>query len=207
MPNLVDLSLKDFTNAVAAKTPTPGGGSVGAAAAAQGAALAVMVARFSKGEACAGAAIELEPVVSNLTALVDADAEAYSLVDAALKLPKGTDEEKKRRRESLQSALKKAAEVPLKTMEQALEGMRPLAVLAREGNTNLSSDLGGAVQMLSTGLQIASLNVQVNVAGIRDKNVKQELSSRSSQMMQEAARLVQETLRAMESGRGIEKSK
>ena len=65
MADLVDLPLKDFIQAVAAKTPTPGGGSVAAATAALGAALGVMVARYSKGEACAGAAADLEKGVAD----------------------------------------------------------------------------------------------------------------------------------------------
>jgi formiminotetrahydrofolate cyclodeaminase len=199
---LVDLPLKDFLAAVAARTPTPGGGSVAAAAAGAGTALGIMVARYSSTDGCARAVPDLEKHLTALTGLVDADAHAYDGVKKAMELPKGSDQ----RKEAMQAALVKAAEVPLQTMAAALDAMRSLPVLAKEGNTNLSSDLGGAVHLLSTGLQIAALNVQVNVASIRDKDVKQKLASRSSQLMQDAARLVQETLAAMAGSRDTGKS-
>ena len=197
MPPLVDLPLKDFIQAVAAKMPTPGGGAVAAAAAAQGAALAVMVARYSKGARCAGAAAELERHVSALTALVDEDAEAYRRVDAAIQLPKKSDEEKARRGESMEAAFAQAAEVPLRLMETALAALRQLPILGEEGSRRLASDLGGAVHMLSAGMQMAQLYVRVNAASLRDAALRERLTARSLDLMREAAVVIQSTLSAM----------
>ena len=47
---LIDRSLKEFTDALAARTATPGGGSVAAYLAASGAALVEMACRFTAGE-------------------------------------------------------------------------------------------------------------------------------------------------------------
>jgi formiminotetrahydrofolate cyclodeaminase len=194
---LADSSVREFLSSVAARAPTPGGGSAAAAAAALGAALGVMVARFSSGQACARAAEALERALAELTGLIDADAEAYGGVDAAMKLARGTADQKKRRAEALQSALAAAAEVPLRTMEAALAAMGELPALGREGNANLSSDLGAAAQLLSAGLQAASLNVGVNAAAIRDAALKARLTGRVSEIVKEAAGRVQETLAAI----------
>jgi len=43
-----EMRLSDFLEKIAAKTPTPGGGSVSAAVGAMGAALGVMTARYSE---------------------------------------------------------------------------------------------------------------------------------------------------------------
>lgn len=197
MPALIDLPLRDFVAAVAARTPTPGGGAVAAAAAAQGAALGVMVARYSKGDACAAAAAALDGHVAALVALVDEDAEAYRQVDAALQLPKKTDAEKQRRQDSMQAAFKAAAGVPLRLMETALEALRQLPALAREGNANLASDLGGAIHLLSAAMQMAQLYVRVNTASMRDVALRDSLAARSRDLMQGAASVIQATLTAM----------
>src|SRR5437773_1034640 len=51
---LKDLKLADFIEAVSAKTPTPGGGSVAAAASAMGAALGIMAPRVTDHADAAG---------------------------------------------------------------------------------------------------------------------------------------------------------
>lgn len=200
MPKLIDLTLKDFLEAVAAKTPTPGGGAVAASAAASGAALGVMVARYSDPKACAEVGVELEHLMRLLGRLVDEDAEAYQRVDAALSMAKESPEQKKVRSEAMQKAFRKAAEVPLGVMGSALAALKRLPVLGREGNRNLASDLGGAVHLLSAGMQMAHLYVRVNATGLRDAEVKQGLTSKAAELMGEAARHVQETLVAMGGG-------
>ena len=85
-----------------AKKSTPGGGAAAALTGAQGAALVMMVAEFTIGnekyaefeEACKGARAANSYVYANLAMLVDQDAEAYSKVVEARKMPDGTDAEK-----------------------------------------------------------------------------------------------------------------
>lgn len=163
---LAEQKLDDLLEAVAAKKPTPGGGSVSAAVGALGAALGVMTARFSDNH---DAELALEAARVGLLKLVDADAEAYGQVASAMALPKATDEEKKRRKEVLQNALVEAADVPLKGMDLALSGLEALAALAPVCNRYLVSDLSSSAHFLEAALVGCGENVKVNAASMADK--------------------------------------
>jgi formiminotetrahydrofolate cyclodeaminase len=177
-----DLRLADFLEAVAAKTPTPGGGSVSAVVGALGASLGVMTARFSDTPEEAHA---LDGLRKEFLELADQDADAYGQVNSAMALPKSTEEEKKRRKEALQNALGEAAEVPLRGMELASRGLRALASLAPRCNKHLVSDLYGAATFLEGALLGCGENVKINAAALTDK-------ARRSRLEEEHARRVAE---------------
>jgi formiminotetrahydrofolate cyclodeaminase len=178
--------LSDFVEAVAAKTPTPGGGSVSAAVGALGAALGVMAARFSDAPEAERA---LDEVKNAFLPLIDQDAEAYGQVNSAMALPKGSDEEKKRRKEALQNALGEAAEVPLQGMALSLRGLRALADLAPRCNRHLVSDLTAAVGFLEAALWGCGENVRINAAGLADKSRREALEKEHGRRTEEGAEL------------------
>ena len=179
---LIDTRFSDLVEAVAAKTPTPGGGSVSAAVGALGAALGIMTARFSDAfDVEAG----LEGVKAEFLKLVDADAEAYGQVNSAMSLPKGTEEEKARRKAAVQNALFEAAEVPLNGMMLAARALGTLAELGPRCNKHLVSDLAGAVHFLEAALAGCGENVRINAASIHD-------AARRERLEKEHARLVAE---------------
>jgi glutamate formiminotransferase / formiminotetrahydrofolate cyclodeaminase len=196
---LIDAKLSAFVEMVAAKTPTPGGGSVSAAACAMGTALGVMTARFSEGPGAAEAAEKLEPIKEEFVRLIDADAAAYDRVDAALGLPKKEPGEKTRRREALQSALKEAAEVPLQGMRTAVRSLEALQGLSLACNKNLASDLGSAALMLEAGLLGCSLNVKANTKALVDREVAVAMETEAGRLIGEAGRLRGEILKTVES--------
>lgn len=191
---LVETKLKDFVEMVAAKTPTPGGGSVSAAVCAMGAALGIMAARYSPGTTPSEAAERLESVQGEFLRLVDLDAAAYGRVDAALGLPKTTVVEKNRRKEALQSALKEAAEVPLQGMRLAVGALEAVRHFAADSNKNLASDLGGAALMLEAGLLGCGLNVKGNARSIQDAALAAQLEEEAGRLVAEAGRLRGEVL-------------
>lgn len=195
---LSDMKLADFVEAVAAKTPTPGGGSVAATAASLGAALGIMAARFSQGPEPQEAAGRLEGLKAELLPLIDQDAEAYDRVSSAFGLPKGTEEEKKRRKDVIQNALKEAAQVPLKVMMISLRALEALASYAPKCNRNLASDLGGAMLMLSAGLETAAYNVRINAASITDRAVREGLQQEDRKLMGRAGELRSQLLRELD---------
>src|SRR5215510_12308713 len=161
-----EMKLSDFLEKIAAKTPTPGGGSVSAAVGAMGAALGVMTARYSD-------ALEpehaLDEIKNEFLALVDSDAEAYGAVNSAMALPKDSDDTKRRRKEALQIALGEASEVPLKGMMLAVRGLKALSDLAPTCNKNLVSDLAGAATFLESALSGCGENVRINAVALTDK--------------------------------------
>jgi formiminotetrahydrofolate cyclodeaminase len=161
-----EMKLSDFLEKIAAKTPTPGGGSVSAAVGAMGAALGVMTARYSDAN---DPERTLDEVKNEFLVLVDADAEAYGQVNSAMALPKDSDDTKRRRKEALQIALGEASEVPLKGMMLAIRGLKALADLSPQCNKNLVSDLSGAATFLESALRGCGENVRVNAGALTDK--------------------------------------
>lgn len=161
-----EMKLSDFLEKIAAKTPTPGGGSVSAAVGAMGAALGVMTARYSDASEPEHA---LDEVKNEFLALVTADAEAYGQVNSAMALPKDSEDTKRRRKEALQIALGEASEAPLKGMMLAVRGLRALSDLAPTCNKNLVSDLAGATTFLESALSGCGENVRINAVLLTDK--------------------------------------
>lgn len=164
-----DQSLRDFCSAVAAKTPTPGGGSVSAVCAALAASLGAMAAKFpapngqaGSTESLARASRELEELARSFLELAEEDASAYDKVDQALRLPKGNEEEKAKRLTLLQDALRGAARVPLRGMQASLRSMEVLATIARLASPSLASDIAVAASVTGAGFHGCFLNVEVN---------------------------------------------
>lgn len=189
---LVDMKLADFTEALGARTPTPGGGSASAAAAAMGAALGVMAARFSEGPEAVDAASETDGIKRDLLALVDRDAQAYDRISSAYGLPRGTEEEKKRRTAAIQEALVGAAEAPLHGMRVALRGLASLKRFAPRCNKNLLSDLAGGATLLYAGIVGCGHNVEVNAIAIKDGEIRRRLMEEFDRLRQEGALLADE---------------
>jgi formiminotetrahydrofolate cyclodeaminase len=181
-----EMKLSDFLEKIAAKTPTPGGGSVSAAVGAMGAALGVMTARYSDASEPEHA---LDEIKNEFLALVDADAEAYGQVNSAMALPKDSDDTKRRRKEALQIALGEASEVPLKGMMLAVRGLKALADLAPTCNKNLVSDLAGATTFLESALSGCGENVRINMVLLVDKVRRGRLEKEHDRLSAEAKAL------------------
>src|SRR5687768_4675225 len=135
-------SLGGFVSAVAAPTPAPGGGSVAAHAGALGAALAQMVAGLTIGKKKYAAvesemkevALKASALVTELAALGPKDAEAYTRVMAAYKLPGETPQDAASKKEAVTEALLGAAEVPLETARACVRVLELAAIVAERGN-------------------------------------------------------------------------
>ncbi|MGD0695650.1 MAG: glutamate formimidoyltransferase [Terriglobia bacterium] len=174
-PALSDLA-KGFVEAVAADTPTPGGGSVSALAGALAAALGEMVCGITlKKKSMVAhhpmvqeARDRLAGLRQRLMEAVDCDAASYESVLAAFKLPKSTEAEQAARREAIESASKKAAEVPLETAQLAVEVARLADSLRPITAPQAASDLSVAHHLAGTALQGALTNVRANLPSIHD---------------------------------------
>lgn len=194
---LINLTLQEFADEVASSSPAPGGGSVAAYAGVQGYALMAMVARLTIGrEKFAAVENEMKELLQiasakqvRLLELVDEDTEGFKFVMAALALPKDSDEEKKFRREELERATQKAAEIPLETAVLCLDGLRLIPELLNKGNPNALSDMGVAALSLKTGLEGALYNVRINALGLKTLEVKNEFLERTESMLEEGNRL------------------
>jgi len=168
-----------FLDRLADGSPTPGGGSAAASAAAMGAALAGMVARLTIGKkkyaevearmrAMAAAADDLR---RRLTLAVDQDAEAFEDVLRAMRMPQTTEAEKTVRAEALERATRQAARVPLGVALAAADVAELAAEAAKIGNRNAISDAATAVAMARAAAESAALNVRLNAQSLADRAV------------------------------------
>lgn len=169
--------IDEFLERLASSDAVPGGGSVAALEVAMGASLLAMVCGLTMGrekfQAVAGEIEEIHgqavQIRDSAWKLVDADADAFSRVSEAMKLPRSSDEEKTCRRLAVQDALKGAVDPPLEAMRQAAAGIRLAQRLTPIGNPSAISDVGSAALSLQAGFHAARLNVDINLASIKDE--------------------------------------
>lgn len=174
---LVDMSVKSYLDVLASDAPAPGGGSVSALSAAQGAALVAMVCNLTipkekyseHRDLCIRVKDDILSIYDELVIGIDKDTEAFNKVSAAFKLPKDTDEQKAARSKAIQEATITATEVPYETMELCMEGLAVTERIVGKSNPNASSDLGVAALNLLAGLKGAYLNVKINLPSIKDE--------------------------------------
>lgn len=191
-------SQPDFTDALAAATPTPGGGSAAAYAGAMAAGLVSMVARLTidkKGyedqeKKMANILEESESLRAELAAGVDRDSQAFNQVMAAYKLPKA-DPDRKR---SIQEATLEAALVPLEMAEKSLLVMGLALKAARSGNLNAISDAGSAVNLAYAAIKSAAYNVRINLSGLDD----QKKAGKMAQAIEAVENKAKESLDALD---------
>ena len=171
-----DLPLNQFLDALASKEPVPGGGSGAAMGGALGAALVSMVCNLTigkKGYEAVDADMrqlleQSEAIRLEMPGLLEADTQAYSLVMAAYRLPRATDEEKEKRQVLLQQRFREAAEVPMRIAERCAMVVDLALPAARMGNKWAVSDAGVGALFGEACLRAALLNVEINLASIDD---------------------------------------
>ena len=197
-----DRTLEEFLAAVAAPTPTPGGGSVSALAGALSVALSRMVAGLARGKkGYEGAEAELaqlesraKKIQARLEALIDEDARAYDAVMEAMRLPKSTEKEKAARVEAMQRAYRKATEVPLETMERCVEALELAEAAVKKGNRGAVTDAAVAVLLAESAIRGASLNCSINIASIRDEAFRTEAEERVEHLLKRADEIGHEAM-------------
>ncbi|MBI4870496.1 MAG: glutamate formimidoyltransferase [Candidatus Riflebacteria bacterium] len=195
-----DQGMGPFLDSVAAKTETPGGGSVAALAGALSAALGAMVCRFTLGkkkfadrkDLLERALVRLEELRADLTAAVSEDAAAFDAVMCAMKLPKDSEEQACHRAAKMQEAFEKAISVPLRVMERSVESLELARTLVAKGNPNLASDAGSAVQTARAATACASYNVRINLKGMDDGPRRHEYAARMQALLARAREVTSE---------------
>jgi formiminotetrahydrofolate cyclodeaminase len=196
----MDMSLKNYCDVLASNEPAPGGGSTAALSGVLAASLTMMVVNLSLGKKTYEGLDEniktefmkefenVKALKDELTGLVDEDTKAFNKFMEAMKLPKDTEEQKKVRGEKMQEASLYALQVPLKTAESCYKLLDNQATIARYGNKNAVSDVGVGALLALSGLEGATLNVNINLPGIADEVVKTEAYERCRRLCAEGRR-------------------
>ena len=170
---LQHLSVLDFLGKVAARTPTPGGGSVAAVAGAMGAALGEMVVAYSTPAkqtptpSLVALAKELAEGRGTFLELANADTDAYEAVRAARRDRKAKPEDPAAQRAFVE-ALRHAAEVPLDTARLARRLQGQLGAHREQTNAALGSDLVSGLALLRAAADSALANVSINLTDLRE---------------------------------------
>ena len=173
---IASTQLEEYTQNLAAKTPTPGGGAAAAVTGAQSAALAEMVCNFTK-----ESPKDIVPILhrsqqirQSMLKFGDQDIASFNALMASYKLPKTTEEEVTKRKEKVQSCLIAAANVPL-NMIKAIHTLVPdIQILAKLGNRNLITDVGISACLAQASLSSSQFNVLINLRQIRDSAFREK---------------------------------
>ncbi|MBN2393162.1 MAG: cyclodeaminase/cyclohydrolase family protein [Anaerolineae bacterium] len=204
---LTDKSLEAFVDELSSASPTPGGGSVAALSGALGAALVSMVCNLTVGrKKYAGVQEDVtelmehsERLRTQLTGLIEADAQVFTQVSQAMKMPRNTDDEKVNRAAKMEDALKAATNVPMEVAEACVGVMNLCQPVAEKGNSNAVSDAGVAMLMAEAGLRSAALNVLINLGWIKDQEFVSVMQARLDRLLAETSGLRDEVYGFVES--------
>jgi glutamate formiminotransferase / formiminotetrahydrofolate cyclodeaminase len=163
-------SLASFTDRLAARTPTPGGGSAAAAAGALGAALGEMVLAYS-----IDPAKPVEDLVATQTALRAGRARMHALVEEDSTSYEAVRTARRGRKEhpgdaeaeaGYRSALRGAVAVPLETARLAQDLSVRLESVRTRTKAALASDLTTALALFRAATEGALANVAINLSDL-----------------------------------------
>jgi glutamate formiminotransferase/formiminotetrahydrofolate cyclodeaminase len=200
-----------FIEELAAPTPTPGGGSAAAYAAAMGAALVAMVAgltigkkKYANVEASMQAVrVMAESLRKELTLAVDDDASAFEALMATYKLPKETEEQQKTRMAQIRNATLNAANVPLHVGEDAVKVMEIALKCVKDANVNAISDAMSGFALARAALSAAGYNVRINLKTLEDKSAGEKMLKELADLEKKAEKIEQDIQNVMRERGGI----
>lgn len=197
---LVDMNVAEFISVLGSDAPAPGGGSASALAGSMGTALTMMVMNLTVGKKkyeehdsqSREILKKMTKLNKQLVAIIDRDTEAFEGVSAVFSMPKQTEEEKEKRREAMQAALKTATLVPFEMMGIMVEAVNETKKAVGKSNINAASDLGVAVLNLKSGIQGAWLNVLINLSGVKDEEFVKQYRKEGQKRLDEGCKTADE---------------
>jgi formiminotetrahydrofolate cyclodeaminase len=194
--------LRFFLDKLCSDSPEPGGGSASALVGATAAALAGMLAALTvnkkgyeqvKGE-MEGHYAAAKLLKEDMLGLLQRDTEAFDDASKAFKMPKNTEEQKKKRAEAVEAGLKKATEVPLSIMEKALETARLARKVLAKGNEMAITD-GAISALFAEAAAIGGMiNVRINFSWMKDKEYVASIEKRLGAVLEEARGIREEAV-------------
>ncbi len=195
--SLLDMTARDFIDEVSMDSPAPGGGSVSAVSGALGGALLSMVCALTVGkkgyedvqEKVKKLGVGAQQLKDVLVNLVDEDTEAFNGIMSAMRLPKKTKEDKRKREEDIENATKDAILIPLRIMSEGKKIMELLKEAVDICNVNAISDIAVAALEVETAVKGAALNVDINIPNVSDKKFKNKVLGKREDIEKEVVRM------------------
>lgn len=191
---------EDFVDVLASKSAVPGGGGAAALTGAIGIALGSMVCNLTIGkkkyaeheESVRSILEKARSLEKDLIGMIDEDAECFLPLSKAYGLPSSTDEEKKIKSETMENALKKACEVPIKIVKVCYESIKLHEDLVDKGSRLAISDIGVGVQCLRAAILSGQLNVLININSIKDEKYVNEVRNEINSLVEEGVKICDE---------------
>lgn len=194
---MIDTPFREFVDALAARTPTPGGGAAAACTGTMGAALLAMVLRFAKGKKGAEkseanldrAVRKLEVCIEKMMPMADRDMASFERVASAYKLPSGTEEAKIGRSRAIQEALAGAIVVPEELLHFSRDALRAASDVADSIGRSIVADLGAGSELLVSAARAAALLVRINSKYLQDRDIAHATIERADGVLRETVEL------------------
>lgn len=205
---MLEKNCTEFVSVLASAAPVPGGGGASALVGAIGTALGSMVGNLTLGkkkyenvqEDIKTILRKAEKLQKDLLILVEKDAEVFEPLSRAYGLPKNTEEEKQKRDEIMEEALKTACSVPVEIMEKALESIALHEELAVKGTRLAISDVGVGVLFCKSALMGASLNVYINTKLMKNREYAGVINGKTGRMLEDGISRADKVYREVEDG-------
>lgn len=187
--NLSGMTCRDFCDELSIDSPAPGGGSAAALMGAVGAGLSSMVANLtvknrkfrSSWEEMLELAPEAQDIKENLLDAIDEDTRAFNdWMDAA------------RAKGDVQSAVKRAVEVPLGVLQKSVNIAKMAHTLAERGMQSSLSDAGVAAAAAEACATGAYYNVLINLPEIEDEGYRNKTAERAGTLLAETCAIAGE---------------
>ena len=184
-----NLTVKQFSEAVSSKDPTPGGGGVSAAVGALAASLGEMVTNLTFGKKkyleytfeLTDIRKELEILRINLLGCINKDAQAFEPLAKVYALPKDSEGYE----EKMEECLRKAAEPPFLILKYAARIIELDERLGQIGSKLAVSDAATSVMLAHGVLYAAYVNVLVNTRLMKDRDQANYLNEESVKILDE----------------------
>lgn len=188
---LINKNLTEFANETASESPAPGGGSISAYVGALGVSLGTMVANLSshkrgwddKWDYFSKQAEKGQTLKDQLLFLVDEDTNAFNKIIDAIRLPKGSEDEKAARKKAIDNATKYAIETPFKIMQTAFSSYDMLQEMVTKGNPASISDVGVGALCVHSAIYGAYMNVMINCKDFDDSAYVAEISQKAKALL------------------------
>lgn len=199
-------SFADLLLNISSKSPTPGGGTVAAMAAAVSASLVCMVCSLTIGknryrqyeDEMKKILAHAEKLREEFTLLAEKDTEVFNEVIDAFDLPHETEEQKTERKFAVQEATKRASLVPMDVLRRC-EALAQLSLaVVSKGNENSISDAGVAAILAYAAAQGASLNILINLSTISDEDFVGKLKTEQARVLKIIKDIVEEAKHIVE---------
>lgn len=197
MENIPSWSCEKFADELNSSAPVPGGGSVAALVGSLGAALAGMVGALTTGKKkyaeyeddIQRILKEAKSLQDELMSQIDRDAENFLPLSKCYGLPRSTDEERAIREQKMQAALKRAVSAPIDIVKIAYKALKLQEELTEKGSKLAVSDVGCGALCLKASMQMAWLNVIINLKSIHDEDYVQSVRDELEPIMQDGEAL------------------